>query len=112
MEFAEWVCEAGWVVCDCAVDGEMVHIVLTTSGLEEVIISLKAPGTLWLNAGVGTVEQVSHLRASGWDISTWTNPIDFEDAEDLEGAVSTVWRHHPNTTIWLEKAVPRGDDVE
>ena len=91
----------------------MVHIVLTAKGLEEVVNSLKAPGTLWLNAGVASAEQVADLNATGWNVTTWSIPgVDFEDQNDREGAIATVWEHHPNSTIWVEHDYSQTDEVE
>ena len=78
----------------------MVFIVLTVAGLDAVEPRVVAGAdAIWVNAGVLSESDATRLRGSGWNLTTWTNPLDVNDlADELE----TVRLHHPDEVIWSE----------
>ena len=80
----------------------MVFVVLTRFGLDEiepcVVVGRDA---VWVNAGVLSEAEVSRLRGLGWDLTTWTNPL---NPSDFASDIDTVRLHHPNQVIWAEAA--------
>jgi hypothetical protein len=81
----------------------MVHIVFTANGFNELMSSLNAPFSLWLNADVVDASVVTRLRAEGWDVTMWANRFDHTDVHQLKAALSTVAEHHPEETLWVEQ---------
>jgi hypothetical protein len=76
----------------------MVFVVLTRSGFDD-IESRVIPDrdAIWVNAGVLSDSELARLRSSGWDLTTWTNPL---DPKFLVSEIETVRLHHPDQVIW------------
>jgi hypothetical protein len=78
----------------------MVFVILTRPAFDEieprVLIGRDA---LWVNAGVLSDSEVARLRASGWDLTTWTHRLDFSDSAS---EIDRVRLHHPGQVIWAE----------
>jgi hypothetical protein len=80
----------------------MVFVVLTHAGFDavepRVVVETDA---VWVNAGVLSESEVARLRGLGWNLTTWTNPLDLNDLVD---EFDTVRLHHPGQAIWSEVA--------
>jgi len=82
----------------------MVFVVLTRHALDEteprVVVRRDA---VWAKAGVLSESEVSRLRGLGWELTTWTAPL---DPNDMASHIETVRLHHSDEIIWAE-AAPR-----
>ena len=80
----------------------MVFVVLTRAGFDavqpRVVVEADA---VWANAGVLSESEVAQLRGSGWNLTTWSNPL---DVNDLFDEFDTMRLHHPGQAIWSEVA--------
>jgi hypothetical protein len=88
----------------------MVFVVLTRSALEEieprVVVGHDA---VWVNAGVLPESEVSRLRGLGWDLTTWTSPL---DPNEFCSEIETVRLHHPDQVIWAEAPAEQSKTLE
>jgi hypothetical protein len=78
----------------------MVFVILTRFGFDEIEPRVTVGGdAVWVNAGILSESEVSRLRGLGWDLTTWTNPL---DPNNLASDIETVRLHHPGQVIWAE----------
>jgi hypothetical protein len=58
---------------------------------------IKDRDAVWVNAGVLSEVEITHLRDAGWNLTKWTNPL-----TDLTPEIDTVHLHHPDQIVWAE----------
>ena len=84
---------------------QMVFLVLTRDGYEELVALLgKPPSPLWVNAGVLSTTELSHLREAGYDVTDFVKSIDIQNNSGLETVIDTVQQHHFGHRVWVEYA--------
>ena len=54
---------------------------------------------VWASAGVLSESEIAALRVRGWNLTTWSYPI---DPNDRSADLDTVRLHHPGQVIWVE----------
>lgn len=82
----------------------MVLFVLTRTGYIDTKSLLNQKGTiLWVNDNVLTDNEITDLRAAGFDVTRFTSHIALEQTA-ISDAVSTIREHHPHESIWVEAA--------
>jgi len=87
----------------------MVLLILTRQGYEDIesLISSVSP-KLWVNHGVLTAAELSSLRASGLDVTNFTDVVALTESS-IARALRTIAEHHPTSSIWVESVVHRYD---
>ena len=78
----------------------MVFLVLTRPGFDDLRPRVVAGrDAVWVNRGVLSPGEVIALRASGWDLTTFADPL---APAALPAAVETLRGHHPDHVVWVE----------
>jgi hypothetical protein len=81
----------------------MVFLILTRAGFDAVRSRVEVGrDAVWFNAGVISQAEVSQLRSSGLDVTTFADAL---DVDDLSSDVATIAEHHPSQVIWVEAVV-------
>ena len=82
----------------------MVLFVLTRAGFDDMRDFIhNGKALVWLNHGILSATELSSLRSSRRDISTFSNAIDPHDNQAIEGALEMIARHHPDERVWVER---------
>jgi hypothetical protein len=79
----------------------MVLFILTRDGYEDVW-PLITTNAVWANHDVLSQAEISDLRASGVNLSTFSSRIDPDDDDAIQSAIVTIAEHHPGERIWIE----------
>ena len=82
---------------------QMVYIVLTAEGLNDLLQSSLEPCVLWINADVASNDRIARLREAGWNVTVWTKRVDFSDRLQWAYELATIREHHPGQMIWMEQ---------
>jgi hypothetical protein len=78
----------------------MVILILTRSGLEDIRPRIDVlRDAIWVNTGVLSQAEIAELRASGWNLTDFANPL---DVNDLGSNIATMREHHPDQVMWIE----------
>jgi hypothetical protein len=81
----------------------MVYFAITRKGYDDLVATQgRAPSPLWVNGGVLTSLELSHLRDQGIDVSSFTARLDPGVQSAILEAIDTVRQHHAGQTIWVE----------
>ena len=81
----------------------MVFLAITSTGLHQAISLSKAiPLAIW--CGADAIHEEDYENLHGLNISRFTYALANESPDVLEDALATIAEHHPNVTIWVERA--------
>lgn len=82
----------------------MIAFVLTRKGYDELVeFAGRIPDGSWVNAGVLSADEIAEIRKTS-QLTTFTQYVDVERADEVAAALDTVREHQPSVVIWIEAA--------
>jgi hypothetical protein len=67
-------------------------------------LACSSGASVWVGSDGLSDDEYNQAAESGVKISRFIYPLANADAETIERAVATVIEHHPNETVWVERA--------
>jgi len=81
----------------------MVFLAISKAGLSEALrLSLAGGQSVW--CGADAISEQDFEALGGVKLSRFEYSLNGEPEEVVSGAVATINEHHPNETVWVERA--------
>ena len=81
----------------------MIFFATSRAGFDALVASSGWPvEALWVAAGVLSDDEVASLRASGLELSCFTEAADYAKWGVLGSAIDTIKEHHPDRVVWAD----------
>lgn len=74
------------------------------SAAEAIALARRTGAAVWIGSDAMSHDDHYRIASEGVNLTRFEYPLSDADATVVEDAIATVLQHHPNETVWVQRA--------